>query len=259
MGKLISHLSCNALFISVAAILTALLSCALGSIGGFIAMALLWLPLLGLFPALHARLTGDEGEVSWVLVLGVFVTIHGVADAAPNLPTLLTVPPVRDIRVSDLGRYPQALRFDFSDAVVQTRLARVHTKTSRSGKSGSKTVTHSLWAPLTDAGWTPSQPVLAWAICHHGHASSGHCPDFQHANGGAIIPTSFMLPGDVEGMLTAAAADMGLKNSPDARLLVYGASSETLVRLRVYWLLAVTAGLYLVWAVLFAIVFAFRR
>lgn len=249
----------NAFFVGSAVLLSALLVTFLSPWVAFAAMAVLWLPLIGLAPEGYRRLTGQEIELHWVMILAVFAPIYGVTAYLPDLVTMLTVPAVTDARASDIPRHPEAVRFDFTDAKVQTSLAWLRTTRTYDARKSTTTVTHTLVAPLTDAAWTPQQPVPAWAVCTHAHAYAERCPDWAWENGGAIVPAPRFDAATRAGLVTEAATKKGLQTLPDARLLVWGESSALLVTKRVVVLLACTLGGYVAWALGYSAVFAYRR
>lgn len=257
--RLLHDLAGNAFFVACTVLLSALLCTFLSSVGAFVVMALLWLPLVGVLPAVYHRLSRQAFEVHWIICLGVFLPIYAVTTYLPQLGTLLSVPPVTGIRATEVPLHPDAISFEFSDAVVQTRYAHVRTQRSYDARRSTTNVSHTLIAPLTDASWTPIDPVPAWAICSHGHASVGRCPDWSSRNGGAISPppsTAYSRPAD---LVDVAVTSLKLRSIANPRLLVYGTSATAVTRDRVYLLLCSTVGLYLLWAVLYAIAWMFSK
>lgn len=205
-----------------------------------VAAALIWLG----GSAYAAGRPGDPTD-GWAIICAavpVMVVGYGLSDYL----SLARGQHIANIPAAQAPRYPGAVGFDFSDSIVQTQYATTFRASSRDRKSGRVTYTYYNVAPLTGAGWTPAEPVPAWAGCSEQY--SDECDEwFRHYRGGVAVMSS-----ERDGLRRAADMALGqhqLREAVAAPLLERVASAEQGTRQRGQMLLLAPAMSYLLWAI----------
>lgn len=185
-----------------------------------------------------------EQEIGgWAIILAA-VPAMTTAIALPDVLLPLAGRHVAGISAADAPRYPDAQGFDFSDSLVQTAYAASYRHTTRDRKSGRISYTYYNIAPLTAAGWTPTDPVPAWVGCSDTYDRT--CPEWRRAYRGAVSAPQI----DQQHLRTAAdqiLAAHGLREAPGAPLLSRVESAAVGARERAGTLLIGFVFSYLVW------------
>ncbi|GAB4194807.1 MAG: hypothetical protein OHK0022_11100 [Roseiflexaceae bacterium] len=182
----------------------------------------------------------------WAIILALapaFMSAYSLAD----LVAPLAGERVSGISATDAPLHPSAQGFDFSDSVVQTDYAASYRHSMRDSKSGRITYRYYNIAPLTAAGWTPDQPVPAWAGCSEEYTRT--CDEWDDAGlrGGVAIEQ-----GDRDQLRQAvdqALSTHGLREAPGAPLLSRVASVDAGITERALIVPLVLLMAYLVWLV----------
>ncbi|CAN5161525.1 hypothetical protein BH11PSE11_BH11PSE11_17650 [soil metagenome] len=231
--------------------LASLFAAWLGGAGSVIVMVLLWLPMIWAVPALWQRVFGEEQDLHWLAIPMVLLTVMNVSLTLPSLLPLLRQRPIPSIRASEIDRYPGVAAFRFHDAVVRLDYAYLHTaQRPNGGKSSTSTTVYATVAPITDAGWSKEQAVLAWAACDGNGSGSKRCSAWGRINAGAVIVN----PQGEQGMEQAvreAVRKFGLREAPAPRLLKWVSSIEDEIQSRVVAYAASLLGIYLAWLLLY--------
>jgi hypothetical protein len=235
------------------AILATLLSAMLGWGWAFIIMALLWVPMFWLFPALWKRLFKSEPDLHWLASLLVFLTVAGVCKYSPPLRDLLMQTSIPYIRASEIGNYPLVPAFRFSDAQVRTEYSHLRTTRVRDARRSTTTVTHVAVAPVTDASWTVDDPVTAWAACYGNEAMVKRCPHWGMRNASAIADSAFTHGSMSMQAVRDATSKFDLKTTGDARLLEWVPSVEGAISSNIAGYLASIFLTYALWAAMFSV------
>lgn len=204
-----------------------------------VAAALIW--LIGSAYAAGRR---DEQTDGWAIVCAA-VPVMVIGFGLSDYLALARGQHVAGISAADAPGYSDAVGFDFSDSVVQTEYATTYRTSSRDRKSGRITYYYFHVAPLTESGWTPADPVPAWAGC--GQQYIGVCDEwFRAYRGGVAVEAS-----ERKGLRIAAdqaLAQHGLREVPGAPLLERVASAKQGQRQRGLALLLAPLCAYLLWA-----------
>ena len=209
-----------------------------------LAAALIWL-------GGSAYAAGRPGEQTdgWAIICAavpVMVVAYGLADYV----ALARGQHASGISAAAAPGYADVVGFDFSDSVVQIKYATTYRSATRDRKSGRVSYFYYHIAPLTGSGWTPADPVPAWAGC--GQQYIGLCDEWYRAyRGGVVAETS-----DRAGLRVAAdqaLAQHRLSEAPGAPLLRRVASVAQGQRQRAQVLLAAPLAAYLLWAIPIAI------
>jgi hypothetical protein len=127
-------------------------------------MALLWIPLMVMFPWLWEQITGTRITVHGLRFLRVMLVVYGSASQFPGWLALHRMTSLRSVSPAEVSRYPDEFAFRFPDGRVRMeyRFGRI----AQSYDNRRSTTTHAyLVAPITGRDWTPAEPVTAWAVC----------------------------------------------------------------------------------------------
>jgi hypothetical protein len=204
-----------------------------------VAAALIWLG-----GSAYAAGRRDDQTDGWAIVCAAvpaMVIGYGLGDYL----ALARGQHVAGISAAEAPAYAKAAGFDFSDSVVQIKYAATYRTSSRDRKSGRITYYYYHVAPLTESGWTPADPVPAWAGC--GDQYSGLCAEwFRLYRGGVAVESH-----DWDGLRIAADQALArhqLREAPGAPLLERVASAEQGQRQRGQTLLLAPLFAYLLWA-----------
>lgn len=197
---------------------------------------ILW---LGACAASTVRLptVGGWGMLCLTLPMG------GMGMLFADVVTLETGDVRRGLPVADAPALPDAIGFEFSDAVVRADLAATHRTSSRSSSGGSASSTYVI-APLTGPEWRPGDPVPAWVGCRI--ASGTACPGWSQGRR-AAMRAPHMLEGNFGQARTIAMTRHGLREHPGAPLLELVASVDGARRERRRLWLGMVGGGYLFW------------
>lgn len=153
---------------------------------------------------------------------------------------------VADIPVAQAPQYSSGSRFNFTDSVVQRKMAATFRSSSRDRKTGRLRYHYYNVAPLTSKDWTAAEPVPAWVGCSDGFNEK--CSEWRNACTSAI-PVEDL---DRQGLRKAIELSMSqnsLRVATSAPLLQCVPSIEAgrQERARRLWLPMVV--IYLFWAV----------
>jgi hypothetical protein len=150
----------------------------------------------------------------------------GLIFPAGRLSTLLLGEQVDQISVSEANAHPDAAWITFTDATlgVDHAYSRLVTWERKKHRSAGQRVDHI--APLIYPGWTPAQPVTAWAFCD---SESHTCPDWNKSWDSVVSVDELKRP-HTNGLVAEACRAYGLTSAANAPLLMRIESRATVLQ-----------------------------
>lgn len=215
---------------------------------GFIAMVLLWLPLIGLMPWVWHRLTGQAVELHGLAMFLVLMSWAGVAAYVDALPWWWRYPSPPNVVVEDLPTHPDPLIARVRGGRVQTQYAHLYTRRSYDSRRSSTTTISVCVAPITSYTWTPNQAVSVWAVCASLPETCRRCPEWTMVQAD-VIPVSSFTSTAPEVAAQRAAQHHGLTLGTPVRMVTWVESARAELEVRMRHLVVFIWGLYLLWVV----------
>ncbi len=156
---------------------------------------------------------------------------------------------VRNIPVAQATAYPGAAIFHFTDGRV---LSRADWDVTVYGSTSKSTSSHELYtlgiAPIVGDGWTPDQPITAWAVTSSPN-SGMPLTDWSRPSRAGVRAVSSEVEDLRKAIVNVQERD-GLKSAPDAVLIHWLDDPEAAVAGQYWRLFSFFAACVVIWGIL---------
>jgi hypothetical protein len=168
---------------------------------------------------------GRLAKVPFGAVMFAPMVAVGLVLPAGRIPSLVLGERVDQISVKEASAHGDATWITFSDAKLGLEHAYTRHITWNGTKNHSSGDRYDHVAPLIHPGWSPAEPVSAWAICGSEERS---CPDWTEP-WDATVSLDEWKESNTGGLVDEACAARGLRSAPGAPLLLrVGSRNEVL-------------------------------